>query len=143
MRHFGEAGGATRDDDTDKLDFEGFLHPVVLLRYAEYMNQNRQTAEGLRGSDNWQMGDGIPRRVYMSSLWRHFHDMWLHHRGHGDRARESLEDAICGIMFNAQGYLFQVLVKHEGEQPSTPPESHHWSFRYIMDKYGPGRHHGG
>ena len=59
MRNFDT--GATRDVDTNKLDFEGFLSPVVLERYAEYMHKNRVQADGnLRDSDNWQKG--IPKK---------------------------------------------------------------------------------
>ena len=62
MREF--ETGATRDTNDGKLDFEGFLSPLALVRYAEYMNKNRIQADGkVRASDNWQKG--IPREVYM------------------------------------------------------------------------------
>src|SRR5262249_20215749 len=49
--------GATRDTDTGKLDYEGFLSPLVLKRYAEYMHQHRVMKDGaMRASDNWQRG---------------------------------------------------------------------------------------
>jgi hypothetical protein len=38
--------GATRDGDVNKLDFEGFLAPAVLTRFAEYMHVNRHMADG-------------------------------------------------------------------------------------------------
>jgi len=98
--------GATRDTDSNKLDFEGFLAPTVLLRYAQYMNKNRVLKDGsLRSSDNWQRG--IPLEVYMKSLWRHFFDCWLYQRG--GVGKESLEDALCGVMFNSMGYLYELL----------------------------------
>lgn len=63
--------GATRDTDEGKLDFEGFLSPLALERFAEYMNKHRQQSDGsLRDSDNWQKG--IPVKQYMKSMWRHF-----------------------------------------------------------------------
>lgn len=100
--------GATRDDDTNKLDFEGFFAPSVLKRRAEYMNKHRVQADsGLRDSDNWQKG--MTKETYMKSLFRHFMDLWLHHRGEGDEAREDIEEALCAIMFNAEGYLFETL----------------------------------
>ena len=72
MRKFNT--GATRDVDNDKLDFEGFLSPTVLIRYAEYMHTHRKQSDGaLRDSDNWQKG--IPKEVYMKSMWRHFMDV--------------------------------------------------------------------
>ena len=103
--------GATRDTDADKLDFEGFLSPLVLVRYAEYMNKHRKQSDGqLRDSDNWQKG--IPQAQYMKSAWRHFMDWWLEHRGH--KSREGLEDALCGLLFNVAGYLHESLkVKQE------------------------------
>jgi len=93
--------GATRDLDDDKLDYEGFLSPIVLRRFAEYMHEHRKTAAGLRDSDNWQKG--IPLDVYMKSLTRHFIEMWLMHRG--EEPLDYMDDTICAIMFNAMGYL--------------------------------------
>jgi hypothetical protein len=98
--------GATRDDDDTKLDYEGFFSPVVLRAYAEYMYKHRIQTDGkLRASDNWQKG--IPKDQYMKSLFRHFMDLWLEHRGYN--SREGSKAAIYGIMFNSMGYLFELL----------------------------------
>lgn len=98
--------GATRDTDAGKLDFEGFLSPLVLERYAEYMDKNRRQRDGTyRDSDNWQKG--IPLVAYAKSLWRHFFKFWKRHRGW--EADESLEDSLCGVLFNASGYLHEEL----------------------------------
>lgn len=95
--------GATRDLDTSKLDYEGFLSPLVLKRYAEFMHKNRVQRDGtLRSSDNWQKG--IPKDVYMKSLFRHFFDSWDGHRS-GDIQVEEL----CGVLFNAMGYMHELL----------------------------------
>jgi hypothetical protein len=110
-------GNATRDDDHGKLDFEGFLSPIVLEAFAEYMHQHRQTADGLRDSDNWQ--DGISKEAYMKSGFRHFMDWWMEHRGY--ESREGLIDALCGLMFNVQGYLFEVL--RGSEEVESPQET--------------------
>lgn len=102
--------GATRDLDSGKLDYEGFLSPIVLQRFAEYMHKNRITAKGVRASDNWQKG--IPFDVYMKSGTRHFMDWWLEHRkwcDTGDVDSHKIEEALCGVMFNAMGYLFELL----------------------------------
>jgi hypothetical protein len=100
--------GATRDTDTDKHDPEAFLSPIVLARFNEYMHRNRKQKDGsYRDGDNWQKG--IPRDAYMKSMWRHFLDLWLYHRGYRERATEDIETALCAIMFNAMGYLFEVL----------------------------------
>lgn len=98
--------GATRDVEDGKLDYEGFLSPVVLKRFAEYMNVHRIQKDGsIRTSDNWQKG--MPKEAYMKSGLRHTMDWWLFHRGY--KGRETLEDALCGVLFNAQGYLFELL----------------------------------
>lgn len=97
--------GATRNTDDGKLDFEGFLSPAVLRRFAEYMHKNRLQADGqLRASDNWQKG--IPREAYMKSGTRHFIDWWDNHRG---ISNVDMEEALCALLFNVQGYLFEVL----------------------------------
>jgi hypothetical protein len=102
--------GATRDTEENKPDYEGFISPIVLQRYAEYMNKHRIQSDGkLRASDNWQKG--IPRDVYIKSLWRHFMDVWLEHRG--SKSRDGIEDALCGVLFNAMGYLFEILSRKE------------------------------
>lgn len=98
--------GATRDSDENKPDYEGFLSPLVLVRYGEYMMKHQVQADGdLRSSDNWQ--HGIPKDAYMKSMLRHVMDLWLFHRGHA--GRETLEDALCAILFNAMGYLHEEL----------------------------------
>ena len=99
--------GACRDNDDGKLDFEGFIAPIALVRYAEYMHKNRKMRDGsLRTSDNWQKG--IPKDQYMKSLMRHVMDVWLLHRG--EEAREDdLSEAICGILFNSFGMLYELL----------------------------------
>ena len=106
MRTF--ESGATRNLDTDKHDPEGFLSPLVITRYNQYMHQHRVQADGvIRDSDNWTKG--IPTEAYTKSLLRHVLDVWLHHRGFGDRAVEPLEDALCAVMFNSMGLLYECL----------------------------------
>ena len=103
--------GATRDTDTNKLDFDGFLCPLVLERYAEYMNVNRKMADGsLRGSDNWKAG--IPQDVYRKSGWRHFFAFWKHCLS-GNKAL-AIVDA-CGILFNVMGWMHEEL-KHDNNR---------------------------
>lgn len=108
VRTFGENSGC-RDLDKDKLDYEGFISPLVLQAYAEYMHKNRHLKDGtLRASDNWQKGFGLEHKsVCMKSLWRHFMDLWMFHRGH--TGRETIDEAICGILFNAMAYYHKIL----------------------------------
>lgn len=103
--------GAKRDSDNDKLDYDGFLSPYVLRRFAKYMHEHRVCADGSqRASDNWQKG--IPRTVYMKSAWRHFMSVWHWHRlelATGVDASQPLEDSLCALLFNIMGYLHEVL----------------------------------
>jgi hypothetical protein len=109
--------GATRDTDQDKFDYEGFLSPLVLERFAEYMHKNRVQSDGsLRDSDNWQKG--IPEEQYMKSKFRHFMETWKLHRkqiNYGVDYRqfnlnlELLEESLCAEMFNTMGFLHQLL----------------------------------
>ncbi len=111
MRTFGT--GATRHSEEGKFDYEGFLSPLVLRRYAKYMDSNRVQADGQsRSSDNWQKG--IPLNAYMKSMWRHFMDLWVGHRRCDTRFDigiddDALEAALCAILFNASGYLHEML----------------------------------
>ncbi len=95
--------GATRDTDEGKLDFEGFLSPIVLERYAEYMHKHRLQSDGnLRDSDNWQKG--IPINQYMKSMWRHFFAVWKSHR-----QGNIIEEDLCALLFNVMGILHEIL----------------------------------
>ena len=98
--------GATRDTEEGKVDYEGFLSPIVLEEFGKYMNKHRfQSNKELRDSDNWMKG--IPKEVYMKSAWRHFHDWWMEHRGY--ESREGMKDALMGLLFNVMVYTFEVL----------------------------------
>jgi hypothetical protein len=108
MREF--STGATRDDDVDKFDYEGFLSPLVLERYAKYMHKNRLQSDGkLRDSDNWQKG--IPITQYMKSKWRHFMDTWSWHRADMCKAVNNYdpEESLCAELFNTMGMLHEIL----------------------------------
>jgi len=119
MREF--KTGATRDDDTTKSDYEGFLSPLVIERYGIYMTKHRIQSDGsLRASDNWQFG--IPKDVYIKSMWRHFLDVWAIHRGYKrfDKQRNeeiTIDEAICALLFNVMGYLYEVLKNKKEDRP--------------------------
>jgi hypothetical protein len=124
--------GATRDSEEGKPDYEGFLSPLVVRRYGKYMHKHRVQADGkLRASDNWQKG--IPATAYMKSLWRHFLDVWALHRGNKVADPDSpaeeltLEDALCAVLFNAHGYLHELL-SHSGSPEQTPDLSRYGLF---------------
>jgi len=117
--------GATRDTNQDKPDYEGFLSPIVLEDFANYMHGKRVQQDGaLRDSDNWQKG--IPINEYMKSLYRHFMHLWLLHRGYtakDEKGNEvTLRDTLCGIEFNTMGYHFEVLKNELLHNGKTNPE---------------------
>jgi hypothetical protein len=143
------ASGATRDTASGKLDPEGFLDPLVVVAFAEYMDRHRIQSDGsLRASDNWQAG--FPRSQTMKSLWRHFLDLWLLHRGHPpvskdhrafyekDRtARFSLgfllpladayalestkREVLCALYFNVSAYLREVILGRSISEVAEAP----------------------
>lgn len=101
MRTF--PSGATRNDDADKIDFDGFLSPQAIRAYAEYMHTHRTQADGeVRASDNWKKG--IDLDSYMKSMWRHFFAVW-----EGHRSGKDVTEDLCALMFNVQGMLHEKL----------------------------------
>lgn len=105
--------GATRDTDAGKNDYEGFLSPLVLQRFGDYMTTHRKQADGqLRDSDNWQKG--IPRKQFVKSLLRHTMDVWMLSRGyHKQASTMDLNEACCAVMFNVMGLLHESLIGRE------------------------------
>jgi len=102
--------GAIRDVDFDKLDYDGFLSPIAVRRFALYMHKHRTLKDGtLRDSDNWQKG--IPKAQYRKSLFRHIIDAWTILRGWMVKTKEGedIEDLLCAIIFNSQGLLHEIL----------------------------------
>lgn len=100
--------GATRDNAEGKPDYPGFESALVSKRFSEYMDKNRTQPDGsVRGSDNWKKG--IPQSEYLLSLSRHMKDLELHAEGFPAEAREDRESALCAIIFNARGLLFEIL----------------------------------
>ena len=110
------SGGATRTADAGRDDPEGYLSPLVIDRFNEYMTKHRKQSDGcLRASDNWQ--HGMPLYTYIKGLWRHFLHLWTRHRGFPVRdpgAAADREEDLCAIIFNAQGYLHELLVERLG-----------------------------
>ena len=116
IREFGT--GATRDTAAGKFGIEGYLSPEVLDRYYRYMEKNQHLGDGtVRGSDNWQSMFGpTPEahcQVCLESLLRHVHDLWLFHRG--AKGRDTIEDALAGILFNAHAYWFGIIKKEKSD----------------------------
>lgn len=120
MRAFGT--GATRDDDANKPDPEGFFSPRVLAAYGDYMHRHRKQADGtMRGSDNWQAG--MPIEAYQKSLIRHTHQAWGVWRGESvldDRGDPvDLLEALCAVLFNTQGLIFELTRDSRDSSPTS------------------------
>lgn len=103
--------GAIRDSNEDKLDFESTFDPLTMESFAKFIHKHNKLPDGsMRPEDNWQKG--IPKKEYMKSLFRHFMQAWKIHRGHkafDNHGEVTMEDALNGIIFNARGYLFEIL----------------------------------
>jgi hypothetical protein len=52
--------------------------------------------------------------AYIKSGWRHFFDWWKEHRGIA--SRDGIEEALCALMFNAMGYLYEILRNKEARR---------------------------
>lgn len=79
------------------------------------MNRHRKQEDGsLRDSDNWQRG--MPYNTYIKGMWRHFLHFWTRHRGFivtDPKAAMNIEEDLCAIIFNAQGYLHEILKERQ------------------------------
>jgi hypothetical protein len=102
--------GATRDTNSNKLAYDKGLSVQVLQRYMEYLSKHRQQKDGtLRDWDNWKRGIPIP--VYCESLTRHSLDSVKKYHGLPVPEDASMEDLLCAVIFNASGWLFELLVE--------------------------------
>jgi len=109
MREF--STGATRNDDENKLDYEGFLNPFCEYVFAQYMHEHRKQADGVfRASDNWQKG--MPRVQYLKSLVRHVHELRLIFRENDPNDLEDVSKTLktlSAIWFNTQGLMLELI----------------------------------
>lgn len=107
--------GASRDTDEGKLDFEGFISPLVLEEFAKYMHKHRKQSDGnFRDSDDWQQLFGDKHYdVCMKSAWRHFFAWWKAHRGYN--TEETIDDSIMALIFNASAYMHKRLLEKKND----------------------------
>lgn len=105
--------GATRDTVEGKLSYVKALSPIALQRYVQYVAEHRKQADGsIRDFDNWKQG--IPVDAYLDGLGRHFFAVWLLAQGfpaEDNHGPVTLEDTLCAIIFNASGWLHELLKK--------------------------------
>lgn len=116
--------GATRDTDKGKPSYIKALSPIVLQRYVEYIGKHRTQSDGSqRDWDNWKQG--IPQDVYLDGLGRHEMAVWLLCHGFSafdNHGPVTLEDSLCGIIFNTQGMLHELLKEQQYEKKFVCPE---------------------
>lgn len=115
--------GATRDTAEGKLSYVEALAPIVLRRYLQYLNKHRLQTDGrMRDFDNWKKG--IDKDTYLDSTGRHFVSLWLIHQGFqasDNHGKVDIEDALCAIIFNTMGYLFELLKDKKECLENAPP----------------------
>lgn len=103
--------GATRDTTTNKLNYVKALSPIVMQRYVEYLGEHRTQSDGTqRDWDNWKQG--IPQQVYLEGEDRHHRAVWKLIQGFpafDNYGPVTLEDSLCGVLFNAMGMLHEIL----------------------------------
>ena len=111
------ASGATRDTTEGKLEPWGFTSALVEKVFSEYMDKHRIQSDGnLRDSGNWKKGFDLDS--YWHSMSRHVMDFRLLWEGHEGEARtESLMDALCGIKFNVDGLIYELMKAKCAERP--------------------------
>ena len=95
--------GATRSDDSAKPNYIGYLSPLVVKRFGQYMWDHQYG--GQRAADNWKKG--ITKQAYIESMFRHFMDLWLAHEYNEVGLAE--QSSLCALLFNVQGYLHELL----------------------------------
>lgn len=107
--------GANRDTDNLKNDYEGYLSPLVIKAFGDYMTKHRKLPNGdIRESDNWQKLFGTyeeHKSVCIKSAFRHFLDWWLEYDGY--KSRDGLDEALCGLLFNVMAYYHCELLERE------------------------------
>ncbi len=111
--------GATRSNLEGKPQYEGYLSPMVIVRYGQYMLEHQTQEDGKRReADNWQKG--ISNDDYVDSMWRHFLDVWLIHRGYAPIYSKTMQEALCALLFNAMGRLHESIVRPNMEESDVP-----------------------
>lgn len=103
------SSGATRDLNDEKFVYDKFQHPLVVRAFASYMHGKRSMPDGTkRDGDNWWKG--FPRMWLLESMHRHYMDVWFHVVGLPDDAEEPFLTALCGLFFNVQALMLEVLL---------------------------------
>jgi hypothetical protein len=110
--------GATRDLNDEKYVYDKFQHPRVVKEFAAYMHSKRSMPDGSkRDGDNWWQG--FPRAWLLESMHRHYMDVWFHVVGYPSQAEEPLMTALCGLFFNVQALMLEVILDRHVKEVGT------------------------
>ena len=110
-------GGATRNNDPDRIDFLRMMSLEVLFAYADYMRRNRRQTDKdgnlikLRDFDNWK--GGFPPHETAESLMRHVLDLGALTDGIEPMRECNIPDTCCALIFGATAYLHKHLKERE------------------------------
>ena len=137
MRKFDS--GATRDSADTKFDYDGFISPLTVRAYGEYMHKHRVQADGsLRASDNWRKGIPIP--VYRKSLARHYQDVKAILSGWGsvsgqatDQEPQDILEALCGLKFNTDGLIHEIMQRRLAGEELIQEKDYEFTALYHYD----------
>ena len=126
--------GAIRDSNRNKYEYTRALDPRVLRAYLAFLHRHAEMPDGsYRPVDNWKKGMA---ESYLESLFRHVMDLWeLDQYGQSYRPENGapviLVDALCAVIFNAHGWLYehlkatfargQIAGAEDGRQPDSYP----------------------
>ena len=129
--------GADCSSDAGKPHPSRAWSPLVIAKFAEYMRRHNCDAQPKpRREDQWQLG--FPQDSFIESAWRHLEAVWAIHQGYewrDDRGNlVDLEEALCGVIFNVQGYLHQLLFD------KLPAEQKEKVLNYVRERNGVRRH---
>jgi len=103
--------GADRSSDKGKHHPDRAWSPLVLAEFARYMYEHNTTATVPRREDQWQLG--FPMDSFVESGTRHWEAFKALAKGYPafDQKGNPVDvvEALCGVIFNVQGYLHQLL----------------------------------
>lgn len=106
--------GATRDTSANKPEYHRYFSPKTFERFGRFMLEHQIDSKGnYRPGNNWQKG--MPREWFVSSLFRHYVEVWQRFED-GTLEGKEAEDALCALIFNAQGLLLELLLGRDVEE---------------------------
>lgn len=123
--------GATRSNGANRPDFSGYLSSWALELFGAYMLRHQVQADGqTRSANNWKRGMPVDR--YLASLSRHYlalsktWDLMTIYGENSDDRFAEFEEALGGILFNANGLAHEWMRAREVVASSSPVSDGEW-----------------